>query len=33
MMIVGGAGLVVGSVVGGDSGRIIVVGGAEVGLV
>lgn len=33
LMIVGGAGVVVGSVVGGDSGRILVVGGAVVGLV
>ena len=33
MMIVGGAAMVVGAVVGGDSGNIIMVGGAVIGLV
>jgi hypothetical protein len=32
MMVVGGAGIVVGALVGGDAGRIIMVGGAVVGL-
>lgn len=33
MMVVGGAALIVGSVVGGDSGTIIMVGGGVVGLI
>lgn len=32
MMIVGGAGLIVGAVVGGDSGTIIMIGGGALGL-
>lgn len=33
MMIVGGAALVVGSIVGGDSGQIIMISGAVIGLI
>ena len=33
MMIVGGAAILVGAIVGGDPGRIIMIGGAVVGLV
>jgi hypothetical protein len=33
LMIVGGAGLVIGSIIGGDTGTIIMVGGGAVALV
>ncbi len=33
LMIVGGAGLLVGSIIGGDSGKIIMVGGGVAGLI
>ena len=33
LMIVGGAGLVIGSIIGGDTGTIVMVGGGVVGLI